>query len=227
MPIAETISALLAARGVEPVLAQRLAAYGALALDANRTTNLTAARDPAAFTEHLLDALTLRGDVDGPLIDLGSGAGLPGIPLAIATGHPVVLVDSVRKKVTFLARALVELGLSGEAIAARAERLGADPAFRERFRCATARAVGSAPTVAELTVPFLAIGGKALLQRGALPERERQAVVDASVMLGADLAEERPIGGERRILVLEKRTSTPRRFPRREGVPEKRPLCFA
>jgi len=224
--VTDEIAALLREAGVEATLAARLATYGALVLAANRTTNITAARDAPSFVPHILDALTLVGDVDGPLIDLGSGAGLPGIPLALATGHPVVLVDSVKKKVTFLARALEELGLQGEAVAARAESLGHDPAYRERFRCATARAVSTAPTVAEFTVPLLAIGGRALLQRGALDERERNAVSDAAPMLGAELLEERLIGGDRRVIVLVKRSPTQQRFPRREGIPEKRPLCF-
>jgi 16S rRNA (guanine527-N7)-methyltransferase len=224
--VAEVIAATLVANAVEPSMAARLGRYGGLVLDFNRTTNLTAARDPAAFAEHILDALTLVGDVDGPIIDLGSGAGLPGVPLAIVTGQPVCLVDSVKKKAVFLARALRELGLAGEAIDRRAESLGSDPAFRERFRCATARAVAAAPTAAELTVPFLAIGGRALLQRGLMDQRERQAVVDAAPMLGAEVVEERLLQGERRILVLLKRTATQARFPRRDGIPEKRPLCF-
>jgi 16S rRNA (guanine527-N7)-methyltransferase len=224
---ADAIAATLVASEIESDLARRLSSYGELVLDGNRTTNLTAAREPAAFAEQILDALTLAGDIDGPLIDLGSGAGLPGIPLAIATGQPVVLVESVKKKAFFLSRALAALGVNGEAVALRAERLGSDPAFRERFRCATARAVGSAPTVAELTVPFLALGGRALLQRGAMSDSERQAVMDAAPMLGAEFLEERFLGGERRILILRKVRPTPSRFPRRDGVPEKRPLCYS
>jgi 16S rRNA (guanine527-N7)-methyltransferase len=216
----------LLSQGFAPVHAAALALYGALVLEANRVTNLTAARTPAALLDHIVDSLTLAGDVDGPLIDLGSGAGFPGIPLAIVTGQPVTLVESVRKKAMFLGGALKALNVLGEVIDGRAERLGSDPAFRERFSSATARAVASAPTVAELAVPFLAIGGKALLQRGALDERERRAVVDAAPMLGAKLVEERLIAGERRILVLQKVSSTPARFPRRDGIPEKRPLCF-
>jgi 16S rRNA (guanine527-N7)-methyltransferase len=216
----------LLSQGFAPVHAAALALYGALVLEANRVTNLTAARTPAALLDHIVDSLTLSGDVDGPLIDLGSGAGFPGIPLAIVTGQPVTLVESVRKKAMFLGGALKALNVLGEVIDGRAERLGSDPAFRERFSSATARAVASAPTVAELAVPFLAIGGKALLQRGALDERERRAVVDAAPMLGAKLVEERLIAGERRILVLQKVSSTPARFPRRDGIPEKRPLCF-
>ncbi len=222
----ESLPELLAVAGVRGVVAERLSLYGELLLSANRTTNLTAARDSAALLEHLLDSLTLAPDVQGPLIDLGSGAGLPGIPLAIATGQPVVLVDSARKKVQFLTRALAELGLAGEAVAERAEVLGHNAAYRERFACATARAVASAPTVAELAVPFLAIGGHALLQRGALDARERQAVTDAAPMLGAELIAERPIDGSRRVLILAKRIPTQQRFPRRDGVPAKRPLCY-
>jgi 16S rRNA (guanine527-N7)-methyltransferase len=221
-----SIAEALVAGGIEAGLARRLARYGEFVLEANRTTNLTAARAPATFAAHILDALTLAEEIDGPLIDLGSGAGLPGIPLAIATGQPVVLVEAIKKKAVFLERALRELQLSGEAIATRAERLGADPAFRERFRCATARAVASAPTVAELTVPFLAIGGHALLQRGMLAEGERRALNDAALVLGAEVAEERLLGGERRIVILRKISPTQGRFPRRDGIPEKRPLCF-
>jgi 16S rRNA (guanine527-N7)-methyltransferase len=207
-------------------LAERLAAYGALLLEANRRMNLTAAREPAALAPHLADALTLANDVDGELIDIGSGGGLPGIPLALATGVAVTLVDAVGKKAAFLERALASLGLAGTALAERAERLGHNPAFRGRFRIATARAVSSAPAVAELTLPLLAVGGKALLQRGSLDAAEREAVQDAAPMLGGRFSEERLLGGERRLVVLEKVAATPTRFPRRDGVPAKRPLCF-
>jgi 16S rRNA (guanine527-N7)-methyltransferase len=221
------IGAVLRAEfGVPEPLAARLAAYGALLLEANRKLNLTAARDPAAVAAHVADALTLAGDVDGELVDIGSGGGLPGIPLALASGFPVTLVDAVGKKVAFLERALATLGLAGTALAARAERLGHDPAFRERFRVATARAVSTASTVAELTLPLLALGGKALLQRGALEAPERQAVEDAAPMLGGRFTEERMLAGERRIVVLKKVAPTPLRFPRRDGVPAKRPLCL-
>jgi 16S rRNA (guanine527-N7)-methyltransferase len=151
---------------------------------------------------------------------------LPGIPLAIATGVPVTLIDSIGKKARFLASALRELGLAGEALVARAEELAHDAGYRERFRTATARAVASAPAVLELTVPFLAIGGRLLMQRGAFPDAERHAVADAAPMLGGRLAEERVLGGERRLVVVEKAGPCPGRFPRRAGVPAKRPLCF-
>jgi 16S rRNA (guanine527-N7)-methyltransferase len=211
--------------GVEETLAGRLAVYAALVLAANRRLNLTGAKDGTAFAAHIVDALTLAADVAGPLIDVGSGNGVPGIPLALATGVRVTLVEPIKKRATFLADALTRLGLAGEAVAGRAEDIARDPAYRERFRTATARAVASAPAVAELTVPFLVVGGRALLQRGSLETAERNAVSDAALVLGAELVEERALDGERRILVLAKTAPTSPRFPRKNGTPAKRPLC--
>lgn len=217
----------LEAEGVDARTAARLAHYGALLLAANRNLNLSAARSVEALVPHVLDALTVLGDVAGPLVDIGSGNGLPGIPLAIAAGVEVTLVEAVAKKARFLSETLVALELAGNVSAVRAERFGRDPVHRERYATATARAVASAPAVAELTIPLLRVGGRALLQRGALDERERQAVEDAAPMLGARVVEERQLEGSRRILILEKVVPTPVRFPRRDGVPEKRPLCYA
>ncbi|HEY6233649.1 MAG TPA: 16S rRNA (guanine(527)-N(7))-methyltransferase RsmG, partial [Candidatus Elarobacter sp.] len=210
-------AALVALRdaGVEDALGERLAIYAALVLAANRRLNLTGAKDGKAFAAHIADALTLAADVTGPLIDVGSGNGVPGIPLALATGVRVTLLEPIKKRAVFLARALLELGLDGEAVAARAEDAARDPAYRENFRTATARAVAGAPTVAELTVPFLVVGGRALLQRGALQTPERNAVTDAALVLGAELVEERTLDGERRVLILEKKTGTSPRFPRK------------
>ena len=218
--------AALAAAGVDAPLAERLAVYAALVVEGTRRLNLTGAKDGAAFAAHILDALTLRGDVVSPLIDVGSGNGVPGIPLALATGARVVLLEPIKKRAAFLAAALQTLGIDGDAVAERAEDAARDPRYRGAFMTATARAVASAPAVAELAVPFLAVGGKALLQRGSLEAAERNAVADAALVLGAEMVEERPIDGERRLVVLEKRTPTGPRFPRKNGVPAKRPLCL-
>jgi 16S rRNA (guanine527-N7)-methyltransferase len=222
----DELAAGLRAAGVAGELAERLAAYGALLLEANRKVNLTGAKEAAALLPHLLDALTLAGDVTESLVDVGSGGGLPGIPLALATGARVLLVEPTAKKAAFLERALLACGVAGEVLAERAEVAGRDARFREQFAFATARAVSTAPTVAELTVPFLRFGGRALLLRAAMEPRERQALEDAAPMLGAELVEEHELAGERRILVLVKRRCTEQRFPRRDGVPEKRPLCL-
>ena len=207
-------------------MAGRLAHYGELLLETNKQFNLTGADTSAELFPHLLDSLSIVRYVDAPLVDVGSGGGLPAIPLAISTGVPVTLVESVTKKAAFVESALGQLELYGQVIPQRAELAGRDPDLRERFACATARAVSSAPTVLELVVPFLKIGGLAILQRGRLDDRERNAVADAAPMLGAEVEEEVPLDGDRRVLLIRKVAPTPQRFPRRPGVPEKRPLCL-
>jgi 16S rRNA (guanine527-N7)-methyltransferase len=222
------LGGLLADAGIAQDVAGRLAVYGAALLDANRRVNLTGANDAAALLPHLLDSLSLVPLIQGAetLVDVGSGGGLPGIPLAIATGVRVTLVEPIAKKAAFLRSALAACGLPGEAVGERAEVAARDPRYRERFDLATARAVSSAPTVAELTLPFVRVGGRALLQRGALDERERRAVEDAAPVLGGAVIDERCLEGAKRVLVIEKRAPSSERFPRRNGVPEKRPLCW-
>lgn len=217
----------LARHGASQPALERLAQYGELLLDANRRVNLTAARTPDTIAEQIADAFALAPLIHGSLVDVGAGGGLPGIPLAILCGVSVTLIDATAKKVAFLRDALQALRLKGEAVTGRAETLGRDPRYRGRFTHATARAVGPAPTVLELTLPFVAEGGTALLQRGRLDDRERDAVRDAALVLGGEVTAELPAGGERRIMVVTKRTVTPERFPRRVGIPQKRPLCVS
>ena len=212
--------------GVQAPYLEQLAAYGAMLLEANRRFNLTGAKSTAELVPHLIDSLSVAPYVAGKLVDIGSGGGLPAIPLAIATGAEVTMVESVVKKAVFLRSALEELGLAGTVVAERAEVAGHDPELRDRFDCGTARAVSAASTVAELLLPFLRIGGTAILQRGSMDEAERRALTDASLMLGGKVAAERTLEGERRIVLVEKIGLTPPKFPRRAGIPEKRPLCF-
>ncbi len=219
------LTALLEAGGVPPELRDRLARYGALLLEANQRFNLTGAKSAVELAPHLLDSLTIAPNVRAPLVDIGSGGGLPAIPLALATGIPVTLVETTQKKARFLAEMLDTLALAGEVVAERAEVAAHHERLRERFVSGTARAVSSAPTVAELLLPFLAVGGAAILQRGTMDERERHALADAALMLGGQVEREEQLDGERRVIVLRKIAPTPSRFPRRIGIPEKRPLC--
>lgn len=221
------LAALLAAAGLERRLVDGLAHYGALVLETNRRFNISGADTPEELAPHILDSLSIVPYVQGPLVDVGSGGGLPAIPLAIATGFEVTMVESTSKKAAFLEAALGTLGLTGRVIPQRAELAGRDPALRDQFACATARAVSSAPTVLELAAPFLRVGGTAVLQRGRLEPRERDAVVDAAPMLGAEFIREIPLEGDRRVLLVQKTAPTPQRFPRRTGIPEKRPLCLS
>jgi 16S rRNA (guanine527-N7)-methyltransferase len=165
--------------------------------------------------------------VKEPYVDIGSGGGFPAIPLAIACGIEVTLVESVAKKARFLEEIVKELGVQATVVNARAEDAGRDPSYRERFGSATARAVGTASAVLELTVPLLAVDGTALLQRGELSALERNALADAALVLGVQIEDEIVLEGSeaRRIVLAVKRKATPGRFPRRAGVPQKRPLC--
>jgi 16S rRNA (guanine527-N7)-methyltransferase len=212
--------------GAEPAAREALAGYVRLLLERNATLNLTAARDEAAVTEHIRDALSLLPYVRDPLVDVGSGGGFPAIPLAIVTGFRVTLVESLAKKARFLEEAVAELGLDATVVCERAEVAARRPDLRGAFASATARAVGSLPTVLELSVPFLAVGGVAVLQRGRIEPAERSAADDAALVLGAEVSAETVLEGERRVLLAVKLRETPQRFPRRPGVPAKRPLCL-
>jgi len=219
------LARLLGAGGVADPLVPRLAEYGARLLETNRKVNLTGAKSAAELAPHLIDCLTVVPYVVDPIVDIGSGGGLPAIPLAIATGFHVTMIESTTKKARFLEESLAALGLRGRAISERAEVAGHDPELRGRFASGTARAVSSAPTVLELVLPFLATGGVAALQRAGFEPGERNAAEDAALVLGARLDEEIPLEGERRILIVRKVSETNGRFPRRIGIPEKRPLC--
>jgi 16S rRNA (guanine527-N7)-methyltransferase len=220
-----TLEALLEQAGVEARLRAPLARYGALVLEGNRHFNLTGAKSPEGLTDHLLDSLSVAPYVSHPYIDVGSGAGLPAIPIAIATGLPVTMIEATAKKANYLESLLELLDLHGLVVTERAEIAAHRPDLRERFASGTARALGSAPTVAELLLPFLELEGVALLQRGAITPKERVALEDASLMLGGSLERESELGGSRRIFLVRKVQTTPLRFPRRPGVPAKRPLC--
>ncbi len=222
---ASQLEALLERGGVASNLRGRLARYGELVLAANRRFNVTGAKSAGELAEHLLDSLTVLPFVREPYLDVGSGAGLPGIPIAIATGFGVTLVEATAKKARFLESLLEELNLAGRVVAERAETAAHRPDLREGFSVATARALGGAPTLAELVLPFLELGGVAVLQRGILAADEEIALEDASLMLGGTLEAQVPLEGNRRLVLLRKRTPTSARFPRRSGIPAKRPLC--
>ena len=211
--------------GVAEPLAEPLGLYGELVLAENRRFNLTGAKSPAELLGHLLDSLSVLPFVAAPYVDVGSGAGLPAIPVLIATGVPATLIESNRKKAHFLESAIQRLGLTAAVVSDRAEAAGRREDLRDRFASGTARAVASAPAAAELLLPFIAPGGVAILQQGRLDAPERQALEDAVLVLGGRLEAERIVEGERRLVLVRKEGPTPARFPRRTGIPQKRPLC--
>jgi 16S rRNA (guanine527-N7)-methyltransferase len=220
------LRALLEAAAVEAQLIEPLARFGALVLDTNRRFNVTGAKTPVDLAPHIVDSLTVVPFVREPYVDIGSGGGFPAIPVAIATRAHVTMIETTVKKANFLRETLEAFGLAGEVIAQRAEVADHDERLRGRFASGTARAVSSAPTVAELLLPLIETGGIAILQRRNDEEGERQALEDAALMLGGAIESERDLGDGRRIVLVRKTGATQIRFPRRTGIPEKRPLCL-
>ena len=219
-------TAALLAQGLTPEHAAQLTRYAELVLEGNTRCNLTAARSFEALLPHILDSLTFRHDVVESLVDVGSGGGFPAIPLAIVTGVKVTMIESVAKKAKFLAHASEVLALNATVLQGRAEKFALEEQYRDTFRCATARAVAVTPAVMELLLPFLRLEGVAIIQRGGLEDKERRASEDAALVLGGELIEERLLEGVRRLLYVRKVRPTPWRFPRKNGIPVKYPLCM-
>jgi 16S rRNA (guanine527-N7)-methyltransferase len=199
----------------------------------NARVNLTAVDDAAGIgTRHFLDSLSLARVWGEPnnLIDIGSGAGFPGLPLKIL--RPTLyltLVESVHKKAAFLRHIVAELGLTGvEVVSARAEVLGQQMEHREVYDVATARAVAALPTLAEYCLPLCRVGGRFLAPKSAALGDELRAAEGALRLLGGRVATVEPVAipglPPRTIVVVAKDAPTPAAYPRRTGVPERKPL---
>lgn len=219
--------------------AKQLAAfevYEQQLMDWNSRFNLTAIRDSESIRcKHFLDslscALVLKDNPPNRLIDVGTGAGFPGIPLKII--YPkmsLTLVDSVGKKVEFCRHLVNRLELERvECLQSRAEELGQLPAHREQFDWAVARAVANLPTLVEYLLPLVRIGGAILAQKGENGPAEAHSAESAIRMLGGRLRQlykvELPgVVEDRYLVVIDKIAATPPQYPRRAGIPSKNPL---
>jgi len=222
---------------IPPEAAEKFAAYRALLVEANRTMNLTRiSEDPEeAVDRDALDALApLRAaglmDSVRTLIDVGSGAGVPGIVLAIALPNVrVTLLDATQKRVGFLMEVVGKLGLSAVALHARAEDAARDPALRDAFDCATARAVAPLNLLAELALPFVRPGGFLAAYKGPALEDELPAAKRALHLLGGKARPPLPLSipgrdWDHRLLIVDKLGKTPAAYPRKAGEPERKPL---
>jgi len=199
-----------------------------------RAVNLTAVRDPvAAVTSHVIDSLTavpsIRDAAVDRLIDLGSGGGYPGIPLAVAVPVDVLLVDPIGKKARFLEAVVAATGL-GERVAvavARAEALAADPRHRERWPLVTARAVAGLGELLELAFPLLATGGRLIAWKRGDIASELAAAGRAADALGGDRLEVRPVAAPGLVghvlVVATKDGPTPAAYPRGPAARDRRP----
>ena len=210
--------------------------YERLLVEWNTRLNLTALLTPEQIhIQHFLDSLTclhfLRSEPAAALIDVGTGAGLPGLALKIVLPDlRVTLVDSVGKKIDFCRLVAETLGMSDVlAVKARAEEIGRDPSHRERYEWAVARAVGPFSVVMEYLLPLVRRGGHALAQRGQAGSREADEALPVVALLGGTAPQAHTVqlpglDQRRTLIAVRKVAPTPAEFPRRVGVPAKRPL---
>lgn len=213
-----------------------LSLYEKELVDWNTRFNLTAIRDPQEiYIKHFLDSLTClmalhESSVDR-VIDVGTGAGFPGIPIRIV--YPkmqLTLVESVGKKAEFCRHVVNILDLHGvEVVQERAEVLGQNPSYRERFDWAVARAVAILPVLAEYLLPLVRVGGSMLAMKGESGPVEAHSAQRAMSVLGGHLRQLIPVtlpgvAEERYLVVIDKIAATPNGYPRKVGVPAKRPL---
>lgn len=213
-----------------------LAVYERELLEWNEKFNLTAIREVEGIrAKHFLDSIscTLAWKENPPrrLIDVGTGAGFPGLVLKLLyPSLKLTLVESVGKKAKFCAHLVETLGLENvEVLTARAEDLGQNPAHREKYDWAVARAVAALPVLSEYLLPFVKVGGGMLAQKGESGPAEAQSAEKALKLLGGRLKQlvkvELPgVADERYLVVIQKVAATPAGYPRKAGIPSKKPL---
>ena len=238
MEFTEALRAAAAAAGIALSEAQLAAftRYYELLIAWNEKMNLTAITGPREVAvKHIIDSLAaydaaLFGGAPA-VIDVGTGAGFPGLPLKIfAPSIRLTLMDSLGKRVRFLETVVSELGLTNVAcIHARAEEAARDRAHRERYDLVVSRAVARLPVLLEYTLPFVKKGGHLLALKGRAWEEELQESTRSLKLLGGTVRETRPVrlpglDDQRAVLVIEKTAPTPKAYPRKAGTPAKKPL---
>jgi 16S rRNA (guanine527-N7)-methyltransferase len=207
--------------------------YMNLLLEWNEKINLTAIKDEKEFiVKHFIDSITINELVKDKkrIIDVGTGAGFPGIPLKLLNDKQnITLIDSVNKKVNVLNNIITELNLENiEALHVRAEDLSKNENYREKFDVAVSRAVANMTTLVEYLIPFVKVGGFVICMKGPNFEEELENSKKAINILGGkvDLVESFNIDEdlERNIIKIKKIKSTPNKYPRGQGKPLKEPL---
>ena len=212
-------------------ICRRLCAFGEAVVEQNKVMNLTAITEPAAVAKlHLLDSVSILkcADLAGKrLIDVGCGAGFPGVPLKIACpGLRLTLLDSLGKRMTWLREdALPKLGVDAECVTARAEEFAQQR--RESYDFATSRAVARLPILLELTAPYVKVGGAVLAMKGSAAAEELEESKNAIRQLGLQLEKVHhfPVdGADHAVIVLRKIRPTPAQYPRKDNRIKQLPL---
>lgn len=218
---------------LEPDVLQKLDVYAELLVDWNQRMNLTAITEPQEIViKHFLDSLLLTAVTEipqnGSLVDVGTGAGFPGVPVKILRPDlELTLLDSLNKRLIFLEVLCDQLGISAQRVHARAEEAGRG-ALRERFDLATARAVAPLSQLCEYCLPLVRVGGRFVALKGPDVEQEARQSEKAIALLGGKLLEirrlELPDGSSRSFVMIEKISQTPPKYPRQSAKIAKQPM---
>lgn len=210
--------------------------YFELLVEWNEKINLTAITEKdEVYLKHFYDSIApiLQGLIENQpirLLDIGAGAGFPSLPMKILFPElDVTIIDSLNKRINFLHLLAEELGLSGvHFYHGRAEDFAQDKAFRAQFDIVTARAVARMQVLSELTIPYLKVGGRLLALKASNAPEELEEAKNALNLLFSkvedNLQYELPNGDPRFITLVEKKKETPNKYPRKAGMPNKRPL---
>jgi len=235
----QTLAKGAAALGIRltPAHLEKFRIYAAELIAWNQRFNLSAISEPEQIQlKHFLDSLSLLlvwrcGPAGCAVLDVGAGAGFPGLPLKIVVPQMrLTLVEATAKKVEFLKHIIAKLELEGvTALHARAEELAHLPEQRERYDLVVGRAVAALPELLEYTLPFAALGGAVIVHKGAAAQAEVHSAAQALSILGGALDRIVPVelpgvSEERQLVVVKKTARTPANYPRRAGMPHKRPL---
>ncbi len=210
--------------------------YYNMVIERNRVINLTAITDMRDVVfKHFIDSVSLVKVIDvsreTSLIDVGTGAGFPGIPLKIIFPDlKVTLLDSLNKRVSFLDEVIDRIGLNGiQAIHGRAEDVGRNPEFREKYDMCVSRAVANLSTLSEYCMPFVKVGGSFISYKSGTIEDELKQAEKAVKILGGSIEKVvnfriEEIDAERSLIQIMKKNRIPMKFPRKAGIPGKEPL---
>ena len=220
---------------LDDIALERLDTYAEMLIETNKTLNLTAITEPdEVLYKHFIDSLSLLTVVDlkegAKVIDVGTGAGFPGVVLLIARPDiKITLMDGTNKRLNFIADVLDKINLNAEILHSRAELAGKDKQYREKFDLVTARAVANMNTLSEYCIPFVKVSGIFAPMKAAKADEELNSAKGAIKLLGGTVEKICHLNidncGERCIIITKKISQTPPKYPRASAQISKKPLA--